>query len=235
MLKSDEVIPLYEQLMNKLKNEIAAGVYKQGEKLPSEIEMAKGNNVSVVTARKAMDELAAIGIVEKRRGKGTFVARSKYKRDYTRIRGFSESCIDIGLTPGTKLLEQKLAKPKQEILDMLRLPMNSQTVFISRLRYVNGEPMIIEDSYFSLDYAFLLNEPLDKSLFAVLKEKRDIDIAISRKVIEICRAGTKESRLLNVRKNHPLLLTNSTAFTADETPIYVCSQIINGERFKLHV
>lgn len=65
MLKSKAITPLYEQLMEQLKKQIASGVYKPGDQLPSEIEMAKQNNVSVITARKAMNELAALGFVEK--------------------------------------------------------------------------------------------------------------------------------------------------------------------------
>lgn len=235
MLKSNVVIPLYEQLMNKLRDEILTGVYKPGEKFPSEIEIAKLNNVSVITARRAMNELAALGMVEKKQGKGTFVAIKKYRRDYRNILSFSESCISKGLIPGSKLLEHKLVTPNQDILDELGLPVGCQCVFISRLRYVNSEPMSIENSYFSMNYEFLLSDPLDKSLFAVLKEKRNIEITTSRKVIEICRATANEAKLLNVRKNNPLLLVRSTAFSGDEVPIYVCFQIINGERFKLDI
>jgi len=235
MFKPNTIVPLYEQLMEKIKSAINTGNYKPGDKLPSEIDMARQNNVSVITARKAVNELAAVGYVEKKQGKGTFVATPKYGRDYTHIMGFSEACNLMGLKAGSKLLDHKIVVPNSAVLTALGLPPGSQTVFISRLRFVNDEPMAIEDNYFSLDFAFLLNEALEDSLFDVLREKADINIEKSNKLIEICRATSKEAQLLNLRKNNPLLLVRSTAFAHNGKPVYVCTQIINGERFKLHV
>jgi GntR family transcriptional regulator len=235
VLKSKTIVPLYEQLMNKFKREIEVGAYGPGTQLPAELEMARQNNVSVVTVRKAMDELAAHGLVEKKQGKGTFVSQVKYDRDYTRITGFSESCRAMGLLVTSRLLEQKLIVPPEKFLKSLELPPGSQTVYISRLRFVNGEPMVIENNYFSLEYAFLLNESLDGSLFDVLRERHNVQVDRSQKIIEICRAKAAEAKLLNLRKNYPLLLVKSTAYTAIGEPVYVGSQLINGERFQLRI
>ncbi len=235
MFNNNVIVPLYEQLMDKLKEGINSGIYKPGDKLPSEIDMAKQNNVSVITSRKAMNELVASGYVEKKQGKGTFVATPKYGRDYTHIMGFSESCNLMGLKAGSKLLEHKIVVPRSNVLEALGLLPGSQTVFITRLRYVNGEPMAIEDNYFPLEFAFLLNETLEDSLFAILREKANIQIVKSNKIIEICRATTKEAQLLNLRKNNPLLLVRGTAFANNGKPVYVGTQIINGERFKFHI
>lgn len=235
MLKSKAVTPLYEQLMDKLKDQIGSGYYQPGDQLPSEVDMARRNDVSVITARKAVNELAALGFVEKKQGKGTFVAVPKYWRDYRRIMGFSESCRMAGLTAGSQLLEHKLVVAPDKILSSLGLPAGAQTVFISRLRFVNSQPMAIENNYFSLKYAFLLEELLDGSLFDILKEKANVIVAKSQKQIEICRATSSEAKLLNISKNDPLLLVKSTAYTETGEPVYVGSQIINGERFTLYL
>lgn len=235
MLKSKAITPLYAQIMEKLKEQIGAGYYQPGDQLPSEIEMAKQNQVSVITARKAVNELAALGFVEKKQGKGTFVAIPKYWRDYRKIMGFSESCRMAGLTSGSQLLERKLLVPSEKILDSLGLPPGSQTVFISRLRFVNGEAMAIEKNYFSLKYAFLLEETLEASLFQVLREKADTEVTKSQKQIEICRAVASEAKLLNIAKNDPLLLVRSTAYTETGDPVYWGIQLINGERFTLYL
>jgi len=235
MFEAKTIVPLYRQLMDKLMNELSNGVYAPGDQLPPELEMAKQNDVSVVTVRKAVNELAARGLVEKRQGKGTFVAKAKYGRDFTQITSFSESCRVMGLQPGSKLLESKLAVPPEAILASLGLAPGSKTVYISRLRFVNGEPVVIETSWFPLRYAFLLDETLDQSLFDVLWRKAMVRVEKSRKRISICRATTKEGRLLGLRKNNPLLLVRSVAYTGSDEPVYVCSQAINGERYELMV
>ncbi|MFT8343327.1 MAG: GntR family transcriptional regulator [Clostridium beijerinckii] len=235
MLNIKGIVPLYEQLMKKLQESIISGTYQPGEKLLSEIEMAKYYNVSVITVRKAIKELENKGLVEKKQGKGTFVAIPKYRKDMNQIISFTESCRIMGVKSGAQLIEQKVLIPSDDILKKLDLPLGSQTVFISRLRFVNDEPMAIETNYFPLEYAFLLNEPLnDCSLFQILKDKINLNISKSKKVIEICRATTKEAKLLNIRKNNPLLLIRSTAFSDDGNPVFVGSQLINGERFKFH-
>ena len=225
--------PLYQQLMTRLKNDILAGVYPSGARIPSEQLLCETYGVSRVTVRKAMLDLVQEGLLVRRQGKGTFVTSPKYGRDYTHIQGFSESCLARGLKPGARLLQKEIVAPKSSILESLGLDENSQTVKIVRLRYVNDEPMVIETSYFPLDYAFLLQENLDGSLFQVLREKKDLVIDGSKKIVEICRATTEEARWLKLRKNAPLLLVRSVAFGNAGQPVYVCMQVINGERFQL--
>lgn len=105
--------------MEKLQKEITSGILKPGDRLLPEVEMAKYYQVSVITARKAMDELAAQGLIEKKQGKGTFVTSPKYGRDYTHIQGFSESCLARGLKPGARLLQKEIVAPKSSILESL--------------------------------------------------------------------------------------------------------------------
>jgi GntR family transcriptional regulator len=233
MLDSNNVTPLYKQLLDDIRVNIEQGMYKPGDKLLPETEMARYYKVSVITARKAMDELAAMGLVKKRRGKGTFVANPKYSRDYTKVLSFSEACKLQNLEAGSELLERNVITPPLKICQDLGLPDNSKTVYVLRLRFVNKEPMVIESNYFPMSYAYLLSEDLSGSLFEVLRVKSGVDIQTSRKTVEICRANAAERRLLSVGKNHSLLLVNSIACTADGTPVYSGTQIINGERYKL--
>ncbi len=235
MLKSNTIVPLYAQLRDKIRGEIEAGMYRPGDKLPPELEIAKSNDVSLITARKALQDLVAEGLVQKKQGKGTFVALPKYGRDYTRIMSFSESCHNMGTKPGSILLENTVVMPEGKIARQLQLPQGSSAIFISRLRTVDGEPMVIENNHFPMEYAFLLNDSLGGSLFKVLQEKADAYVIKSHKQIEICRATAQEARLLQVQKNEPLLLVRSVAYKENNVPLYYGQQIINGERYTLHV
>ena len=74
--------PLYKQLMQRLKNDITAGVYPAGERIPGEQALcAEVYGVSRVTVRKALEEIVREGLLVRRQGKGTFVAQEKIKRD----------------------------------------------------------------------------------------------------------------------------------------------------------
>lgn len=63
----------YQEIANKLRSQIQAGVYKAGEQLALEREMCEQYGVSRITIKKAVDQLVKDGLVVKRRGSGTFV------------------------------------------------------------------------------------------------------------------------------------------------------------------
>lgn len=236
MLDNKAIKPLYEQLKEELENAITEGRYSSGEQLLPEIEMAKKYKVSVITVRKAIIELSKKGLVEKRQGKGTFVASRKYHKDLNQVLSFSEACKLMGTKPGAKVLASELVVPSEYILEQMELPPNSKTVYISRLRLLDNVPMVIENNYFQLKYSFLLDENLNNnSLFEILKEKSETKIVRSKRTIEICRASAIEASHLNVRRNSPLLLVQGVVYGLDNEIVYMGTQIINGERYKLHV
>lgn len=236
MLDGKAIKPLYEQLKEKIESEIAEGKYKPGDRLLSEVELAEKYDVSVITVRKATNDLRKIGLLEKRQGKGTFVATRKYNKDLNQVLSFSEAGRMIGAVPGAKVLASELVTPDLHILEQMELPANSKAVYISRLRFLDHVPMVIEDNYYPLKYSFLLDEDLDNnSLFEILKEKCGTQVVRSRRTIEICRASAYQASQLNVRRNSPLLLVQGVVYGQDNEIIYVGNQIINGERYKLHV
>lgn len=80
---------VYKQLLDNIK----AGVWKSGDKLPTENELCKELNVSRVTIRAALQRLKSLGLVESQHGRGTFVCHNEDLFDYS---GFSDT---LDLTP----------------------------------------------------------------------------------------------------------------------------------------
>lgn len=238
MLNTQAATPLYVQLMENIEENINNRVFLPGEKLKSEREMAKQYGVSIVTVRNAIGGLIKKGLVERKQGKGTFVCKPKYTKNIRKLQGFTEMCTQMGVKPGAKMLENKLIACNEKIAEMLEIPLGTQIVFISRVRYANDEPVVIENNYFSPKYSFLLGEKFDNnSLFEFIKNRLDIPtpISTSEKRIEICKANQKEAELLNVKKNSSMLFVKSMVYDNDNEPMCVGIQIINGERFSLYV
>jgi GntR family transcriptional regulator len=71
---SEAFSPLYRQIKVLITQDMQAGVWKPGEMIPSEFELAERFKASQGTVRKAIDELASENLVVRRQGKGTFVA-----------------------------------------------------------------------------------------------------------------------------------------------------------------
>lgn len=236
MLKQDAITPLYVQLMEELETSIRNGVYKPGDKIMTEAEMAKEYGVSLITVRKAVGSLMEKGLVVRKQGKGTFVTKTKYSRNMKKLQSFTEMCEQMGVKPGAQVLENRLIMADKKVADRLGIEPGSNVVYISRLRLADGEPVQVEKSYFPLKYAFLLEEDLNNgSMFECLKEKAGAKVASSEKMIELCRATAEEAALIDVKKGDYLLFVKSTAYDENGEPMYAGIQLINGDRFSLYV
>ena len=236
MLKQDAITPLYVQLMEELETSIRNGVYKPGDKIMTEAEMAKEYGVSLITVRKAVGSLMEKGLVMRKQGKGTFVTKPKYSRNMKKLQSFTEMCEQMGVKPGAQVLENRLILADKKVADRLGIEPGSNVVYISRLRLADGEPVQVEKSYFPLKYAFLLEEDLNNgSMFECLKEKAGAKVASSEKMIELCRATAEEAALMDVKKGDYLLFVKSTAYDENGEPMYAGIQLINGDRFSLYV
>ena len=236
MLKQDAITPLYVQLMEELETSIRNGVYKPGDKIMTEAEMAREYGVSLITVRKAVGSLMEKGLVVRKQGKGPFVTKPKYSRNMKKLQSFTEMCEQMGVKPGARVLENRLIAADKKVADRLGIEPGSNVVYISRLRLADGEPVQVEKSYFPLKYAFLLEEDLnDGSMFECLKEKAGAKVASSEKMIELCRATAEEAALMDVKKGDYLLFVKSTAYDENGEPMYAGIQLINGDRFSLYV
>ena len=100
-LNSDASKPLYEQLMQKIKNSISNGELQVGTRIPAEQEMCSSYGVSRITVRKAITELEKQGILEKKQGKGTFVTVPAIRRKLHEVNSFHDTCRMNGKKPST--------------------------------------------------------------------------------------------------------------------------------------
>lgn len=236
MLDGSAITPLYVQLMESIEEKIASGEYKPGDRLQSEMEMAKTYGVSVITVRNAIGGLIEKGLVDRKQGKGTFVTKPKYTKNIKKLQSFSEMCEQMGVVPGGRMLENRLTEADAKLANRLKIAPGDQVVYISRVRFADGEPVAIENNYFPIKYSFLLGQTFDDcSLFKFIADHAGSAVAASEKRIELCRATVKEAKLLNVDQGDFLLYVKSTVFDKSGAPMYAGTQIINGERFSLYV
>ena len=131
MLKQDVVTPLYEQLMEEIEKNIKSGIYKPGDKIMTESEMAGAYGVSIITVRKAMGALMDRGLVVRRQGKGTFVTKPKFSRNMRKLQSFTEMCEQMGVKPGAKMLENCLVDADSKTAVRLGIEAGSKVVYIS--------------------------------------------------------------------------------------------------------
>lgn len=113
-LDPNNPLPLYKQLKNVILSNIEQGIYKKGEKIPTEQEFSAMYHVSRMTVRTALEELTKENLLVRKQRKGTFVNSEKYQRQITCQRSFTEMCREIGCTPGAKVIKSVLEAASEE-------------------------------------------------------------------------------------------------------------------------
>lgn len=236
-LNPESAVPLYKQMEDTLQHDIENGRFDENQRLPSELELSEEYNVSVITSRRALSELVKKGILERKQGKGTFIARKKFKKNFQTVISFSDACRKSGMIPGSRVLESDIRVADPELKERLELPAEeNQVVYISRIRYADNEPICIETNQFSKKFSFLLNEDMNhQELIKTLVEKAGINVAQARRELTIIRASAQEAKQLNVSRSYPLLKIQSIAYDETGSVLFCGTQLINCDRFQLTI
>ncbi len=161
--------PLYVQLRKRIEAAIASGLLAPESALPPEREIATVTELSRVTVRKAMSELAEQGIVVQRQGHGSFVAplKARVEQPLSQLTSFTEDMAQRGMVAASHWLERGLFLPTADEVAILGLGPGDQVSRLARLRTADARPMAIERASLSMD---ILPNPLavTGSLYDVL-------------------------------------------------------------------
>lgn len=227
-------LTLQEQLKAHLTRSINDGVYKPGDKIPSENQLVKTFGVSRVTVRAALAQLVEDGILVKRQGKGAYVKPTAYRETVFSNGSFTDTCLKINAVPSTRILSVGEAKVDAELVGRLNLhdPSSGHVIRIERLRLVDGVPCILEVDYFPSAFTFLLNIELsDRSLLHLINEQTG---RVPTQFIDhfyIDRATAEQAATLECKRGTALLKVEQTVADARQTPIYINHQFIVTERY----
>src|SRR6201993_5183520 len=101
-------LPLYAQVESMLAASIADGTFPPGSRLPNEDELVQRYSVSRTTIRQTIQNLVRRGLVEIRRGKGTYVLEPKITQDLTELTGFVEDMKVLGRQASARLLDKQI-------------------------------------------------------------------------------------------------------------------------------
>lgn len=226
--------PLYQQLMTRLKNDITAGVYPSGGRIPSEQLLCETYGVSRVTVRKALLDLVQEGLLIRRQGKGTFVADKRLQRDLQQITSFSDACALHGRVASTKLIGIQSEEATPDDAERLHLEPGARVVEICRVRLCDGEPVMLEYNRFPEKFSFLEKENLLGSLYEIL---RSHGVVPSHAVHDILlgHATPTVSKHLNTAQGEALLILDQTVMDQHGEPLHLSRQWIRGDRYTFRI
>ena len=233
ILQSDSASPLYRQLIQRIRADIASGVYAVHSRIPSEAELGETYQVSRVTVRKALAELTREGLLRRMQGKGTYVCAPRLKSNLREITSFHEACLMMGCTPGTKVIAASTIHAEEDICQALALT-DSEAVEIVRLRTADGLPVMLETNRFAKKYASLLAEDLTGSLYRLLG-RQGVEAASGVHEISLCYATAAQARILGVEVGTALLQLDQVVYDQHGAPLHTSHQVIRGDRFTFRI
>jgi GntR family transcriptional regulator len=236
-LSMDSDIPLYSQLVSIVKRNISAGTLSTGDLLPSEAELCSTFGISRSTVRQAIGELEREGLVVRKQGRGTFVAQPKVRRKTEMVYSFTSEISSMGMTPSSTLMEFEVIDPTPDIVKMLELGGADTKVYrFTRIRNVNGEPLILETSFYpQYIYPKLTRELLQTHSFYSLLYEVGIIPANAVDSYEAVVISRKESELLNCKPGSSAFFVQRRTY-AENGMVYEFTQsLIRADRVKLDV
>ncbi len=166
-LKRDAQLPLYQQLANEIKAQIASGELRQNEQLMTEMELSRTFGVSRITVRKALELLVEEDILSKRQGVGAFVTGKKLVRSMNVMMGFTQTCEANGQKATSRLLFAGLNDARPADVELLGVKEGEAVLSLRRLRFCDGVPVMVEEVRMQRSFAYLLGEDLTGSLLGV--------------------------------------------------------------------
>lgn len=227
--------PAYKRIQNTIRKRIDASELKAGDAVASERELAKIHKVSLMTARHALAGLEREGIVERRRGAGTFVAAPKIH--FNKLMSYTEHMSSRGLVPCTRVLVAKIVENDPEVAARLGLPATSALVKIERLRLTGEEPFALETGYLpAAEFGELIHTPLNRvSLFATLEHDYGVELAYADEEVDATAAEGNVAELLQVPQGHPALRIRQVIYsTKGKATIYGVG-FYRSERHRLFI
>ncbi|MDI7275475.1 MAG: GntR family transcriptional regulator [Anaerolineae bacterium] len=232
----DSKLPYYHQLYEILRGKIRRGEWRLGEMIPPESELIERYGVSRVTARQALDALANEGLIERRRGKGTFVAQPTIEQALTRIISFTEDMRQRGAVPGTRVLSASVVPATEEIAGKLEISPGDELVRLERLRLADGEPMSVEQSYLVHKFCpgLLEQDYRSGSLRELLEERYGIRWIRAKQVIRAINAPRPLAAALSVGPNAALLYIERVSFNQQDVPGEYLRVYHRGDRYSLY-
>ncbi len=227
-------VPLYVQIAESLFEQIESGELSPEERLPSERELSKTLNVSRMTVRAALRILDSKGLLNRRSGDGTYIAKPKIERQAGKLAPFTKSMSTSGHKPSAKIIAFETRMAEVSVANDLKILVSSPVYYVLRLRFINQEPVMLE-KFFTPFYRFPNLEQHDletRSFYEIAETEYGVVAHHSQQSLEAVAATEFEADLLDVSLGAPMMLERRLAFDKENTPFECGHDIYQGNRFR---
>jgi GntR family transcriptional regulator len=224
-------IPAYFQLRNIILKKIQSGEYAAGSLIPSERDLGDSYGISRMTVRQALNQLVLEGVLNREKGRGTFVSRCKLEQK--NIMSFSEYARQKGFAPSARVLRFESGDADAEVSEALGLKGGEKIYALRRLRLASLVPVGIEEDYIPQRYCPGLEKlDLTSSLYKLIKDGYSYSVNYVDNVVEASRPTREERELMEMGAGVPVLRIASVNYTESGIRLFYERSVYRADEYK---
>ena len=226
-------LPLYHRLELVLREQIRSGEVGLGALLPTEAQLAESYGISRITVRQALASLERNELVQRVRGKGTFVKHAGPEARSLELTGSIEELITVGARTRARVLEFRAGRPPRDVADALALDPRAAALLIRRVRFTASEPLAYVVAWVPADLGkHLTRDRLETTpVLKLLQGRAGLVLGEARQAIRASLADAVCAELLGVPVGAPLLTIERTVFTREGRPVEHVRGYYRGDRY----
>lgn len=230
-LNTQSPIPLYQQLAERIRQDVAEGVYQVHEKIPSENELAAKYAIGRPTVRQATDLLVREGVLLRKRGSGTYVRPAAEQIDLFSLAGTSaafgqsQQAVEMILQQPVTLLDAEAARPPDFA--------QRAAYYLQRLSRVDAEPVLLEVIYLDAELfrGIEQHELADDSLARIVRQVFFLEASAADQTFNIIYPDKAIADTLNSSTRAPLLHVSRTLHFGEHKAAIYCDIYCRTDRF----
>lgn len=225
---------IYQQIADNIEEQIVSGELQSGDRIQSEREMSQELGVNRMTVRRAFNVLVERGLIDRRHGGGTYVTSPRIERLAGELFPFTLGIQKLGMTPGVKKIAFEQIPADESVAQVLAIPVSALVYYIYRVRFVNREPVLLEQFFVPVERFpnFDNHDHENLSGYAIMDGEYGVRVVRAEQSLEPVVATSYEAELLNIQAGDPLMLERRLSFDEHGRPVEYGKDLYRGDKFK---
>jgi len=238
LIDRDSPLPYYHQLKQLVSTDITARGLVPGDRLPGDHELCGTYDVSRTVVRQALTELEYEGVIERIKGRGTYVAAPKIAEGLVQsLTGLFEDVSARGGHLRSEVRRREVVPADDQVAHALEIAVGDPVVEIERLRFVDGEPWALNVTQLpaSIGEPFLLEDLVETSLYELLEQKYGVRLVNGRRSVEAAVANNDIAAALQIPIGAAVLVLRSVSCGEGGVPVERVVAFHRGDRSRFEV
>ncbi len=224
--------PLHVLAEEAIKQMIVQPEYQHGKLLPNEIELARSLNISRNTLRQAINKLVFEGLLCRRKGYGTWVAKKSITGGVKNWLSFSQEMQRLGITIKNYELHISNDIPDETVRSFFDIDENAYCLKLERIRGHADYPFVVFISYFNPRFNISSDDNFSAPLYELLEKQYGIHVHTSVEEISARLAGRTVASKLHISDNDPILIRRRFVYDVNGVPVEYNEGYYRADSFK---